>query len=396
MLHKPKIAFVQDALPERGGAEKVLETALEVVPDAPIYTLVYRSEKFIDSPIFSKKVIPSFIDRLPGGRTHHRMFLPLMPFAIEQFDLHQFDLIISFSYALAHGILPGLGQLHISYMHTPLRYAWHPSLTFPFGQKGLANSAARLYFHYFRAWDLSASTRVDQFVTVSEWMARCIWRAYHREAQVLHPPVDVGAFKLGGTRKNYYVTLSRLVFMKRVDLIVEAFNQLELPLVVIGDGPERARLERLAKPNITLLGWQPQEKIVQLLAQARGFVHAAEEDFGIAMVEAQAAGCPVIALDRGGSREIIRNGVTGEFFKDQNSSCLVTAIRSFEGNYASYDPLTIHTSAERFTRTRFLEGFSQLLEAGWRELQLRRKRINLQTGNVWSPWIGREAIRDEK
>jgi glycosyltransferase involved in cell wall biosynthesis len=342
-----------------------LEAALEAFPDASVYTLVYRADKFKGTSISKRKIHTSFIDRFPGAHTHHRAFLPLMPFAIEQFDLREYDVVVSFSYAVAHGILPRPGQLHIAYMHTPLRYAWQGYPAFMAGKSGIYRMAVGSWMHAFRKWDTAAASRIGHLVTVSGWMADCIRRAYGREADVLYPPVDVASFPPRVSRKDFYLTVSRLVPHKRLDLVVSAFNRLGLPLVIIGEGPERTRLQHMAGKNITLLGWQSQPQMAALLGEARGFIHAGEEDFGIAMVEAQAAGCPVIALKRGGACEIVREGVTGELFERQDADSLVEAVRQFERHAEDYGPAQIHQNAERFDRSRFVEGFARLVHDDW-------------------------------
>jgi glycosyltransferase involved in cell wall biosynthesis len=374
MDSKPKVAFVQDALPFQGGAERVLEAAVEVFPDAPIFTLVYRKDAFHGTRIAEQAIYTSFIDRLPGARRHHRAYLPLMPFAVEQFDFRGYDIVISFSYAVAHGILPRPDQLHICYMHTPMRYSWqmyHSTLADMGSQSRLTRWMAQLFLHSFRQWDFSAAARVDQFITVSSWMAGCIRRAYHRSAQVLYPPVNLERFKPLSPRDDYYITVSRLVAHKKVDLIIRAFNQLGLPLVVVGEGPEFGRLKRMAGPNVELTGRQSDLQLASLLGRAKGFIQANEEDFGIAMAEAQASGCPVIALNAGGAKDIIQPDLTGQFFSDQTPESLAAAVGQFDRKANRYDPNEIVKNAARFDHSIFLEGFAFLVNEYWRMFQER-------------------------
>ena len=375
-----QIAFIQDALPFWGGAEKVLATALEAFPQAEVYTLVYRKEAFRDTIIGRREIHTSFVDRLPAARQRHRVYLPLMPLAIEQFDLSRYDILVSFSYAVAHGILPRPGQLHISYMHTPMRYSWmrgnsparQNSSTF-----SLMSWLPQLYFHFFRLWDNNAANRVDHFVAVSQWIAKCIWRAYRRPADVLYPPVDLDGFHPYFPRSDYYLLVSRLVAHKRVDLVVEAFSRMGKSLVVVGDGPEFNHLSRIAGPNIRLLGWQPQKQLEELYGRARAFVHAGEEDFGIAMVEAQAAGCPVIALDAGAAPEIIQQGETGILFSEQSVDCLCSAVNQFERNEGSYNnPANIRENSRRFSKERFQKQFTSLVEEDWQQFQGGRREFD--------------------
>ncbi len=256
-----KVAFVQDALPLWGGAEKVLAAALEVFPQAEVYTLVYRGENFRDSIIARRPVHTSFIDRLPAARSHHRAFLPLMPLAIERFDLHDYDILISFSYAVAHGIRPRPGQLHISYMHTPLRYAWQSEPAASHQGQPVMHFLVEAYLQAFRKWDAGAARRTDHFVSVSQWIAQRVWQAYQRSSDVVYPPVDVDRFRPLLPRSGYYLVASRLVAHKQVDLVVEAFSRSGLPLLVVGTGPEESRLRRTAGSNVRLLGWQPPHPI---------------------------------------------------------------------------------------------------------------------------------------
>ena len=377
MNSRPKIAFVQDALPFQGGAEKVLEAALEAFPEAPIYTLIYRKEAFKGSPIAEREIHTSLIDKLPAAQAHHRAFLPLMPLAIEQFDLRGYDILLSFSYAVAHGIRPRPDQFHISYVYTPMRYAWqrHSQLMEEISSlPAPVRWALRFYLHSFRKWDFSAAARVDHFVTVSEWMAGCIQKAYHRPADVLYPPVDLQHFQPLPPRQEFYVTVSRLVAHKRIDVMVDAFNRLGLPLFIIGEGPELVRLQRTARPNVSLLGWQPQDRVAYFLGKAKGFIQANEEDFGIAMVEAQAAGCPLIALEGGAAKEIIRPGLTGQFFSEPTAESLEAAILQFEAASRPFEPALIRKNAERFDRSRFLQGLLNLVSEDWSRLQESRQK----------------------
>jgi len=276
MEQRLKVALVHDALPFMAGAERVLEAALEVFPDAPVYTLVYNRRAFEGTPLAKRQVYTSFIDRLPWAHQAHRSFLPLYPLAIEQFDLHDYDLILSSSYAVAHGILTRPDQTHVCLMHTPLRYAWHQPHTI-FQAGGIKSQLLRMWLHNFRQWDFAASQRVDRYVAVSHWVAGLIWHAYRRPAHVIYPPVDVDRFTSLTPKGDYYLVVSRLAYHKRVDLIVQAFSRLGLPLIVVGDGAERRRLSQLAAPNVKLLGWQSDEVVQELMGRAKALVHAAAE-----------------------------------------------------------------------------------------------------------------------
>jgi glycosyltransferase involved in cell wall biosynthesis len=354
---QPKVALVLDSLGVMGGGERVFLSALELFPGAPIFTLVYVPQIFSGTLITSHPVMPTFIDRLPLAHTRYRTYLPLMPLAVEGIDLRKFDLVVSFSYAVAHGVrimIPG--QRHISYTHTPLRYAWR---NYKIGERlapdqGLVN----WFFRYFRRWDLRSVKQVDQFAAVSRDIAGWIQRVYHREARVIYPPVDLERFLPQYPRDGSYITVSRLVAHKRIDLIVKAFSRLKLPLTIIGDGPELPRLRRMAAPNITFMGYQSDRVVAQFLNRARAFVSASQEDFGIAMVEAQAAGCPVITLGKGGALETVLEGRTGLFYAQQTPESIIGAVERFELLAASFSPADMVANVQRFSKERFLNEFA--------------------------------------
>ena len=362
------VAFVHDWLTAYAGAEKVLEAALELYPTAPIYTLVYQQESFKGSRIAEHPVHTSFIERLPKGREKYRAYLPLMPLAIEQFDLSGYDVVISSSHAVAKGVLTRADQLHISYVHTPIRYAW--DLQFQYLkeagiERGLKSTIARAILHYIRLWDVASSNRVDVFVANSHYVAQRIWKVYRREAQVIYPPVDVDRFTPKGQREDFYLTLSRFVPYKKIDLIVEAFTRLGLPLVVIGDGPDFNKVKRIAGPNVQLLGYQPDTVVKDYMERCKAFVFAADEDFGITPVEAQAAGAPVIAYGRGGVTETVLHGETGLFFQEQTVESLLATVRAFESGEYQFDPERLRQNAERFSKKRFQHEFAELVERKW-------------------------------
>jgi glycosyltransferase involved in cell wall biosynthesis len=360
MRSKPRIAFVADALPSIGGGEKTLFAALEIFPHADIFTLVYNKNVFANTPLGNRKIITSYLDQLPFAQTHHRFLLPFMPSAIERFDLCAYDTIVSFSYAVAHGVRVDNGTRHTSYTYTPMRYAWS-DLNIN-GTHSRKNPMLNLLMEKFRTWDKTAASRVHQFAAISQGIAERIQSAYQREAHVIYPPVEIERFHPNGQRGNYFVTLSRLVAHKRIDLVIEAFSHLQLPLKIIGDGPERKKLQKRATQNIEFLGYQSEEAVAQLLAGARGFVCAAEEDFGIAIVEAQAAGCPVIAYKAGGALETVIDGVTGLFFPEQTAASLIDAIERFENLTHRFRSDDLVANAQRFSKARFTESFQEFVE----------------------------------
>ncbi|WP_254655338.1 glycosyltransferase family 4 protein [Selenomonas sp. oral taxon 137] len=313
-----KVAVVCDWLVVYAGAERVLEQILKLYPEADLFCLVDFLPNDRRDFILNKKTNPSFIQNLPFAKTKYRSYLPFMPIAIEQLDVSAYDLVISSSHAVAKGILTGPNQIHISYVHSPMRYAWdlqHQYLKQAGLQRGLKSWLARAILHYMRMWDYRTANGVDHFIANSRFIAKRVKKVYGREATVIYPPVDVSAYTLCEQKEDFYLTASRLVPYKRVDLIVEAFTAMpEKRLVVIGDGPEFGKIKKKAGSNVTLLGYQPFEVLRDKMQKAKAFVFAAEEDFGIIPVEAQACGTPVIAYGRGGALETVIPGRTGVFF----------------------------------------------------------------------------------
>ena len=371
-----RIAIVHDWLVSMGGAEKVLDELLRCYPDADIFTLVDQLPDKERDFIRQSSVTTSFINRLPFVKTHYRKFLPLMPFAVEQFDLARYDLVISSSHAIAKGVITGPDQLHISYCHSPMRYAWdlgHEYLETS-GLKGPVSLVARWLLHKIRLWDVCAANRVDRFVANSHFIKRRIQKTYRRDATVIYPPVDMDAFPISGQKEGFYLTASRLVPYKRVDLIVEAFSELrDRELVVIGDGPEAARVRAKAGRNIRFLGRVDQAVLIDYMQRARAFVFAAREDFGIVPLEAQACGTPVIAFGRGGVRETI-NGLdspdpTGVFFEAQDAGSIRDAIMRFERESWRISPDACRANAMRFASVRFRREFTAFVDDAWAEFR---------------------------
>jgi glycosyltransferase involved in cell wall biosynthesis len=360
MKSEPRTAFILDALPSLGGAEKVLFTALEAYPQADVFTLIYNKGIFVGTPIADRTIQTSFLNALPVAQKHHRLFLPLMPFAIETFNLHDYDVIVSFTYAVAHGAHSRNGARHIAYTYTPMRYAW-TDLNLN-GTHTRKNLVIDQFLNAFRRWDRRAASRVHEFAAISQAVAKRIQPAWQREARIIYPPVEIERFHPGPKRNNFYITVSRLVPHKRIDLLVQAFSQLQLPLIVIGNGPELVRLKTLASPNIQFLGYESDVKTAELLGKARGFVCAAEEDFGIAIVEAQAAGCPVIAYGKGGAVESVIDEVTGLFFSEQTVGSLVDAIQKFEGLASSFCAADLVENTQKFGKVRFIQEFKQFVQ----------------------------------
>jgi glycosyltransferase involved in cell wall biosynthesis len=359
MNSKSRFAFILDALPAIGGGEKTLFAALEVFPQADIFTLIYNRPAFANTPLAGKNIITSSLDQLPFAQSHHRLLFPLMPPAIERFDLCHYDVVVAFSYAVAHGVRAKEGARQLCYMYTPMRYAWSDiNLD---GTHSHKNALMNLVMEQFRRWDKTAASRVHEFAAISHGIAGRIQSAYQREARIIYPPVEVGRFSANGQRANYFVTLSRLVPHKRIDVVIEAFTQLQLPLKIIGDGPAKKHLQRRAGPNIEFLGYQSEEAVAQLLGRARAFVCAAEEDFGIAIVEAQAAGCPVITYKGGGALETVIEGRTGLFFPEQSAASLSEAVQRFQDSAHCFRFTEIVQNAHQYSKARFQRSFQEFI-----------------------------------
>lgn len=368
LLRPGRVGLVHDWLPVYAGAERVLEQMIRVFPESDLYSLIDFVPEDQRDFLQGHPVETSFIQRLPFAKRLYRHYLPFAPLAIEQFDLTDHDVVISSSYAVAKGILTRADQLHISYVHSPVRYAW--DLYHEYMAEGLSwgprRAAARLVLHYLRLYDVTTAPRVDLFLANSKTVARRIWKTYRRRALVLYPPVDVDRFTVETQKENYYLTMSRLVPYKRVDLIVKAFAAMpEKELIVIGDGPEHDALARMAGPNVTLLGYQPDDAVTHYMQNARAFVFAAEEDFGIVPVEAQACGTPVIAYGRGGVQETVTPGTTGVFFPEQTVDHLMAAVNEFEKLRSRFDPADMRAQAERFAVPVFQQRFSELVQRAY-------------------------------
>ena len=356
-----KVAIVHDWLTLTGGAERVLEQILDLFPDADLFcTVCFLPEEDRDL-IAGRSVTTSFIQKLPFARRVYRKYLPLMPIAVEQFDLSAYDLVLSSSHAVAKGVITGPDQVHLCYIYSPIRYAWdlqHAYLK-EAGVRGLSGIMARAILHYMRIWDVRTSHGVDRFIAISQFIGRRVRKAYGRTASVVYPPVDIDRFRLHTQKDDYYLTASRMVPYKRMPLIVEAFAKMpERRLVVIGDGPDMDLVRAAAGDNVEILGRQSDAAMTDYMSRAKAFLYAAEEDFGIVPLEAQACGTPVIAYGRGGSLETIRGhddpGQTGIFFPEQSVDAIVAAVRHLDTRLIR--PEDCRTNAERFSTQAFRDG----------------------------------------
>ena len=365
-----KLAIIHDWLTSYGGAEKCVEALCDVWPEADIYTLVYRPDVFRESVISQHKVSTSFAQRLPWSRTKFRHYFMLYPYAVEQFDLRGYDVVISFSAAFSHGVLTDPDQVHICYKHTPMRYAWsgyQEYLADPHIRRSWKRLLVKRILHKMRRWDYVAAQRPDVMLANSEEVKRRIRKYYRREAEVVHPPVAIPAQEMyaGLAKKDYYVTIGRAVPYKKMGLIVEAFAQTnDRHLVVAGGGPELPRLRQIAKgrANVEILGFVDEARKLELLAQARAFVFAPHEDFGIAPLEAQACGTPVIAYGRGGALETVVEGKTGVFFEEQTVGALQQGLKRFEDVETTFDPAVIRKHAEGFSEDVFKQQFRRIVD----------------------------------
>ena len=361
-----KKAIVHDWIVDIGGAENCLKDIYSIYPDSKIFTLLYREDTLSKLNLPLTSVRNSFIQKLPKSIKSYRNYLLLFPLAIEQFDLSEYDVIISSSHAVAKGVLTNVNQLHICYCYTPMRYAWdlyHQYLKETGLSKGLKGSVAKLVLHYMRIWDLSTVNRVDYFVAISNYIAKRIKKVYGRDSVVIYPPVEVDKFEIYTKKEDFYLTASRMVPYKKIDLIVEAFSRLpDKKLVVIGDGPDFEKIKKKAGRNVELLGYQPFDVLKSYMQRAKAFIFAAEEDFGIIPVEAQACGTPVIAYGKGGALETVIKDKTGVFFYEQTVDSLIEAIKRFESVEDKFDILEIRKNAEKFSKERFKLEFKSFVE----------------------------------
>lgn len=364
-----KVAIVHDWLDTYAGSERVLEQMLAVWPQADLYALCDFLPPAERGFLGGRIPRTTFLQRLPFARRRFRMYLALMPLAVESLDLAGYDLVLSSSHAVAKGAITGPGTLHVAYVHSPMRYAWDLEAQYlrETGlDRGLRGLIARWLLHRLRLWDHASAARPDVILANSHYIAARIRKAWRREAEVLYPPVDIEAFAPVAEKEDYYLIASRLVAYKRVEIAAEAFRRMPgRRLVIVGDGPRREAVRRAAAgaPNIAFRGHVPKAELVALMQRARAALHIAEEDFGIAIVEAQACGTPVIAFGRGGARDILRPpeaaaAPTGLFFPAQTAEALIAAVERFEAMGRAFAPEACRANAERFSAAAFRAGLS--------------------------------------
>lgn len=372
-----KIAIVHDWLTVYAGAERVLEQMLVCLPEADLFSIVDFLPAERRGFILNKSAKTSFIQNMPFVRTRYRQYLPLMPLAVEQFDLSDYDLVVSSSHAVAKGVITGPDQLHLCMCYSPIRYAWdlqHQYLKESGLDHGVKGWLAKILLHRIRLWDVRTANGVDGFMAISKFIARRIWKTYRRESMVIYPPVDIDAFSMQEEKEDFYLTASRMVPYKKMDLIVEAFSAMpDRQLIVIGDGPDFAKIKAKAGPSVTMLGYQNHDVLKDHMQRAKAFVFAAEEDFGIAPLEAQACGTPVIAFGKGGVRETIRglgeSEPTGVFFNEQSAMAIARAVAEFEINQHRILPDACRNNVLRFSPERFRSEFSAYVEKEWSDFQ---------------------------
>jgi len=355
-----KTAIIHDWFAGYAGSERVVESLTNIWKDADIFVL-FNFLNDEEQKIVVKNKIPntSFLQKWKSVKNNHRKFLPLFPYAIEQFDLSGYDLIISSSHAVAKGVLTNSNQLHINYCHTPIRYAWdltHQYLRESNLSTGLKGIFAKAILHYIRMWDVAASNRVDYFIANSKYIAKRINKIYKRDAAVIYPPVDTDKFPLVTNKEDYYLTASRLVPYKRIDIIAEAFSRMpDKKLIIIGDGPEERKIKSKSTSNIEFLGYLKTDKLKAYMQKAKAFIFAAEEDFGIIMIEALSCGTPVIAFNKGGASETIISYETGILFNEQRPENVIEAVKEFEKSEDKFNSNTLSTYAKQFDRKYFEE-----------------------------------------
>ncbi len=356
-----KVAIVQEWFEKIAGSERCVESFNNIFPESDIFSLVdFLSDEDRLELLDNKKVNTTFIQKIPFAKKFFRYFLPIFPFAVEQYDLREYDLILSSSHSVSKGILRNQNQVHICYCHTPMRYAWDMYLDYTNDLNFIKRIFAKIILHKIRIWDIATLNRVDYFIANSKFIQQRIKKVYGRESTVIYPPVNIERFKLCEEKEDYYLAFSRLVSYKKIDLIVETFNENGKKLKVIGSGPDYNKLRKIAKNNIEILGYVEDKSIVHYMQNARCLVFAAIEDFGIVPVEAQACGTPVICLNKGGTAETVVDGVTGIHFESQSIESINNAIENFESGEHNFNKEKIRNNAIKFSKERFekeIKGF---------------------------------------
>ena len=361
-----KVALVHDWLTNMGGAERVVINFKEIFKDAPIYTTIYNPDN-LDDELKNIDVRTSFLQNKKDAKKNHQKYFPFMPMAFESFDLNDYDIVLSSSSSCAKGVVTNPNTMHVCYCHSPMRYGWEFYYEYAntTDMKKLKKKLLKYFMDYMRIWDNVSSNRVDYFIANSENVARRIWKHYRRESVVIHPPVRCNLFNISDEDEDYFLIVSRLVEYKKIDLAIEAFNELRLPLIIIGDGSEREKLESKAKGNIKFLGRQPDNVIKKYYSKCRAFIFPGEEDFGITPLESQASGRPVIAFGKGGALETVIDRQTGIFFDEQTVDELKLAVKKFQN--IDFDKKVIRKHAEEFDEAIFKGKIKDFIDEKYEE-----------------------------
>lgn len=364
-LNSLKIAIVCDWLTNSGGAEKVILAMHKLFPTAPIYTSLYNEKKV--KGFENAKIITSGLQKIPGAANKHQLFIGQMPRSFENFNLDEYDIVLSSSHACAKGVITSPATMHVSYCHSPMRYAWENSINYvrEYNINPLIKKIAPWMIHKLRLWDRVSADRVDHFLTNSNYVKRRIFKYYRKPATVIHPFVNTDKFQLSESRDDFYLAVGRLTPYKKFDLIIEAFNKLQLPLKIAGTGVAQKELMKKAGPTIEFLGYVSDTDLTNLYQRTKALIFPQIEDFGIIPLEAMACGCPVIAYAKGGALETVKEGKTGIFFNEQNPSSLSKAIQEFEKQTFNHKHIRKH--AENFSETVFTEKLLKYIEECWNQ-----------------------------
>jgi glycosyltransferase involved in cell wall biosynthesis len=358
-----KIALVHDYLVQYGGAERVLQALIEIWPEAPIYTLIH-DKKLVYHHFYQKEIRTSFLQKLPLVKKHHRIFPPLMMLAIEQFNLDYYDVVLSDSSSFAKNIITGPNTLHISYCHTPMRYGWDDCqyYTQEYSFPKIVKMISPVLMNYIRMWDWQATNGVDKFIANSKFVQGRIKKYYNRKSLVINPPIDVDRFYISSPKKikNYFLLVGRMMKYKKMDLVIRAFNKMQLPLKVVGRGVEFKNLQKIAGPTVEFLGRISDKEIKKVYSESQAFIFPQEEDFGIVAIEALSSGRPVIAYRAGDVEEHIENEKTGIFFENQTEDDLIRAINKFQK--IDFNSEYIREQALKFGRERFKTEIKKIVE----------------------------------
>lgn len=368
-----KFALVHDWLPFIGGAERVLTNFVELYPSAPIYTTICNKDN-MESPIKDSEIIVSSLQKNKKEIKNHRKLFPFMMTAVEKFDLNEYDIVLSSSSSVAKGVITNPSTMHVCYCHSPMRYGWEFSYEYAgkmAGKGSLKNKILNYFLTMVRIWDNASADRVDYFIANSENVARRIWKHYRRESVVIHPPVRCKLFEISDVDQDFFLIVSRIQEYKKIDLAVKVFNDLGLPLIIIGDGPDREKLQKIAKENIKFLGRQSDEIIKQHYSKCKAFLFPGEEDFGITPLEAMASGRPVIAYRKGGALETVVEGKTGVFFDEQTEECLKEVILKFDRQKFSKQEIRKH--AELFDEEIFKKKIDSFVNEKYKEFKETKK-----------------------